>query len=425
MLHSYQSASSRLPLAKALGMLGFGAALLAAPTAHAQVRADTPKIEAEAPTNTLAGGAVVVVGNPPTKGNDNASGTGYVDFPLAAGSAAASLTMPVTALNAGLYEVLVRYESQFEAKPGNIHVNGGPTGKLYFNSTKEGTGANFRSTKTVVALTKGANTITIEGGYNYYGIDFIQVAPVAATPTPLTPAATTGRVEAEAGQLYFAQAVIKDGDAVGSYSGPNGYVSSFSEDKALSSSITLPVTVATAGLYQIAVGARNAAGEHDKQFDLAVSTGTSVGGKLTTSLGAADPNFKSYTVGKYNLAAGTTTITITSQTSYIDVDYVDITPTTGVATAAKASAEAQRALSAYPNPTNGQALNVSLELASAQEATFDLVNALGQRVSTTTRSLRAGTNQLQLPTAGVAGGLYQLVVRGGDQPLLVQRLMVN
>ncbi|WP_416139046.1 T9SS type A sorting domain-containing protein [Hymenobacter psoromatis] len=125
------------------------------------------------------------------------------------------------------------------------------------------------------------------------------------------------------------------------------------------------------------------------------------------------------------MIAGTNTITLSSQTSYLDIDYVDITATTGVATAARASADAQKALSAYPNPTNGQALNVSLELANAQETTFDLVNTLGQRVSTTTRSLRAGSNQLQLPTAGVAGGLYQLVVRSGDQPTLVQRVVVN
>lgn len=419
MVHSYQSISSRLPMTKVLGMLGFGAALLAAPAAQAQVKADTPKIEAEAPTNTLTGGAVLKNANPATAGSDSYSGTGWVDY----NADPSGIDFPFTATTAGLYEVLVRYESQYEAKPGNIHVNGGPAGKLYFNSTK--TGTNFRSTKTVVALTAGVNKITIEGGYNYYGIDYIQVAAIVGTATPLVPAATTGRVEAEAGRLYFTQAVIKDGDASTSYSGTGGYVSSFSEDKALASSITLPVTIATAGLYQIAVGARNVAGEHDKQFDLAVATGTSVGGKLTTSLGAADPNFKSYTVGKYNLAAGTTTITITSQTSYLDIDYVDITATTGVATATKASAEAQKALAAYPNPTNGQALNVSLELAASQEITFDLVNTLGQRVSTATRSLHAGSNQLQLPTTGVAGGIYQLVVRNGDQPTLVQRVVVN
>ncbi|MDJ0365328.1 CBM35 domain-containing protein [Hymenobacter sp. H14-R3] len=418
MLHSYQSVSSRFPLAKALGLLGFGAALLAAPAVHAQVIATTPKIEAEAPTNTLTGGAVVKNVNPATAGNDSYSGTGWVDY----NAAPSGIDFPYTAGAAGLYEVLVRYASQYEAKPGNIHVNGGPAGKLYYNSTR--TGTNFRSTKTVVALTAGANKITLEGGDNYYGIDYIQVAAVAAIPTALTPAATTGRVEAEAGQLYFAQAVIKDGNAATSYSGTGGYVSSFSEDKALVSTITLPVNIVTAGLYQIAVGARGIF--DDKSFDLSVARGAAAAtGKLTTGLGRLSTTFQSFVSGKYNLVAGVNTIVISSQTSYLDVDYVDITPATGVATAARASAEAQKALSAYPNPTSGQALSVSLELAKAQETTFDLVNSLGQRVSTTTRSLRAGTNQLQVPTAGVAGGIYQLVVRGGDQPALVQRVVIN
>lgn len=46
-------------------------------------------------------------------------------------------------------------------------------------------------------------------------------------------------------------------------------------------------------------------------------------------------------------------------------------------------------------------------------------------MSTTTHSLRAGTNVLELPTAGAASGLYQLVARSADQPLLVQRMLVN
>jgi hypothetical protein len=403
-----------LPFAKALGMLGFGAALLAAPAAHAQVIATTPKLEAEAPTNTISGVGAVV-----STTLSGFSGTGYVDY----NGNDSKVSFPYTATTAGLYEVVIRYESQYDFKVGNLSVNTGPVSPVYFKSTK--TGPSFLSTSKIrVQLTAGANMIIIAGGYNYYGIDYIQVAPVSATPTLLTPAATTGRVEAEAGQLFYTQALVKDGDASTSYSGTGGYVSGFSETASLGSSITLPVTVATAGLYQVAVGAR---GNFDgKSFDTSVATGTATtSGKLTTSLGMASTAFQSFVVGKYNLAAGTTTITITSQTSYLDVDYVDITATTGVATAAKASAEAQKALSAYPNPTNGQALSVSLELANAQETTFDLVNSMGQRVSSSTRSLRAGTNQLQVPTAGVAGGIYQLVVRGGDQPSLVQRVVIN
>ena len=405
MFHSYSSIPAFARLKATAAALGFCGALLAAPAAHAQ----TTQIEAE--TSTLSGGAVIATTLTPF------SGAGYVDY----NGAPSGVTFAYTAAAAGLYDIAIRYESQYDFKIGNLSVGTGPVSPVYFNSTK--TGASFRTTNKIqVRLAAGNNSITIAGGYNYYGIDYIQVSPSAATPTALVPSAA-GRVEAERGQLFATQAVVKDNEA-GTYSGTS-YVSSFSESAAAGSSITLPITVATAGLYQVAVGARPTE-SGGKSFDLAVTTGTSVGGKLTTQIGtSATTAFASFVVGKYNLVAGTTTITITSQTSYIDVDYVDVTATTGTATAVRASAEAQKALSAYPNPTSGQALNVSLDLAAAQETTFDLVNTLGQRVASTTRSLRAGANQLQLPTAGVAGGLYQLVVRSGDQPVLVQRVVVN
>lgn len=417
MLHTYSLASAPTWLKATLGTLSFCGALLAAPAAHAQVTNSTPKIEAE--NSILTGGAVIVAGSGALTGTGGASGTGFVDY----NGAPSGVNFLYTAANAGLYDIVIRYESQYDFKLGNLSAGKKDAGTaVYFNSTK--TGANFLSTKAItVRLKQGADTITIAGGYNYYGIDYIQIAPSATTQAPLTPSAA-GRVEAEAGRLFYAQSVVKDGDATSSYSGA-GYVSSFSEVTSVGSSITLPITVATAGLYQVAVGARGLF--NGKSFDTQVATATSAGSKLTTMLSdaSAPPAFTSYVVGKYNLTAGTNTITLTTQTSYLDIDYVDITATTGVATAARASADAQKALSAYPNPTNGQALNVNLELAHAQETTFELVNAMGQRVSTATHSLRAGTNQLQLPTAGVAGGIYQLVVRSNDQPLLVQRVVIN
>lgn len=407
MKQSYKFAEQRPRLAATLGLL----AALAAPAAHAQIVSSTPKLEAEnAAIATLSGGAVVattIVG---------ASGSGYVDYNGVPSGVAFKFNAPT----AGFYDLVVRYESQYDFKQGDLVVNGGTASVLYFNSTK--TGAAFRSTTPRrILLTAGDNVVSIQAGYNYYGIDYIQIAPSAATVTALTPAATTGRVEAEAGLLYGVQSLVKDGDAT-THSG-SLYVSSFSENKAFGSAITLPVTIATAGLYQIAVGARGQF--DDKQLDVAVTTGTSTGGKLTTSLGTASTDFKSVVVGKYNLTAGTNTITITSQTAFIDIDYVDITATTGVATANKASADAQRALSAYPSPTNGQALRVSLEAAAAQPATVELVNALGQRVLSTSRSLKAGPNQFQLATERLSSGIYQLVVRRGDEPLLVRRVVIS
>lgn len=155
-------------------------------------------------------------------------------------------------------------------------------------------------------------------------------------------------------------ASVRGGNYLNSYSGTS-YVTSFAEATPSPSTIMLPITIATAGLYRVAVGAREQF--NGKSFDVAVNTDS----KITTALGATPlPTFQCYVVGKSNLLTGTNTITITSATRYIDIDYVDVTATTGVATAACAGAEAQKAFAAYPNPTAGQALNVRLELAAAQ-----------------------------------------------------------
>ncbi|MFD1469603.1 CBM35 domain-containing protein [Hymenobacter caeli] len=402
----YPSSQKRNLLAPALGAFALGAALLAAPAAHAQTR-----IEAEAATNTLTGGAVVAMTLA------TASNGSYVDF----NGAPSGLTIPYTAATAGAYDLIIRYESQYDFKYGTLSINNtaatAPSIQLYFKSTK--TGSTFLSTSKIrVNLVAGANTITIAGGYNYYGIDYISLQAAPATVTPLALSAA-GRVEAELGTLYLAQAVTRDGEAAtvsGTTAATTGYVTNLAV--AVNSTITLPITVATTGLYQIAVGAR--AQFALKSFDLSVNAR----GKLTTAVPTADPGFASFVVGKYNLTAGTNTITI-SNADYVDFDYMDVTPTTGTATAARASADAQKALTVYPNPTDGQSLNVSLDLATAQNATIELVNTLGQRVLSTSRNLKAGGNQFQVATDHVAAGVYQLVVRNGDQPTLSRRVLVS
>ena len=413
MKNLYASFIPRTLFAPAWGALALSAALLLAPKAQAQVVSTTPKIEAE--NATLTGGAVVATSIQPF------SGAGYVDY----NGAPSSVTFSYTAAAAGFYDLVIRYESQFGFKLGDLLVNGGPRSEVYFNTTQQGvagqTNPTFRSTTPRrIMLNAGANTIEIARGYNYYGIDYIQIAP-SATTLSLTPAATTGRVEAEAGQLFAVQALVRDGDAT-PHSGQT-YVSNFNELAAAGSSIKLPVNIATAGTYQVVLAAR---GLFDaKQVDVAVQTANANGGPRTIALGTASPTFAPFTVANYALTAGINTITLTSQTGFIDIDYLDITLTSGAVTAARASADAQRALTVYPNPSNGQALNVSLAAAAARTASVELVNALGQRVLSTTRSLAPGDNTFAFPTTGVAPGLYQLVVRGANQPVLSHRVVVN
>ena len=410
MKNIYESVIKRSLFAPALAL---SAALLLAPAAQAQVVTSTPKIEAE--NGVLTGGAVVASTIQPF------SGSGYVDY----NGSPSSVTLSYTAAAAGYHDIVIRYESQFGFKLGDLLVNAGPRSEVYFNTTQQGvagqTNPTFRSTMPRrILLNAGVNTIEIARGYNYYGIDYIQIAPSAASLS-LTPAATTGRVEAEAGQLFATQAYVRDGDAT-AHSG-QAYVSNFNDVASVGSFIKLPVNVATAGTYQVVISARGAFDA--KQLEVAVQTANANGGPRTVGLGLTSATFAPFTVANYALTAGINTLTITSQTGFIDVDYVDITPTTAAPTATRASAEEQKALTVYPNPSNGQSLNVSLSTASARTASVELVNALGQRVLTTTRSLATGDNTFSLPTNGVSAGLYQLVVRSTSQPVLSHRVVVN
>ncbi|WP_094123223.1 glycosyl hydrolase, partial [Hymenobacter coccineus] len=94
--------------------------------------------------------------------------------------------------------------------------------------------------------------------------------------------------------------------------------------------------------------------------------------------------------------------------------------------AARSGAAATAAgLTAFPNPASGATLNARLRLATAQAVTVELVNTLGQRVATLHPRLAAGDNQFQVPLAGVAPGVYQLVVRSERQPTLSQRVLIT
>ncbi|GAB3636437.1 hypothetical protein GCM10027422_20270 [Hymenobacter arcticus] len=98
----------------------------------------------------------------------------------------------------------------------------------------------------------------------------------------------------------------------------------------------------------------------------------------------------------------------------------------GSALATKSGAAAAAAgLTVYPNPANGYTLNLGLRLATGQEVEVTLVNSLGQRVATLRPRLLAGDNQLQLPIAGVAPGIYQVLVRPANEPALSQRVQIR
>ena len=81
-------------------------------------------------------------------------------------------------------------------------------------------------------------------------------------------------------------------------------------------------------------------------------------------------------------------------------------------------------LSVYPNPASGYMLNVRLELTSSRAVAVTLVNSLGQQVAAASYALRGGANEFQVPIAGLAPGMYQLVVRTPGQPAMSRRVVL-
>jgi hypothetical protein len=71
-----------------------------------------------------------------------------------------------------------------------------------------------------------------------------------------------------------------------------------------------------------------------------------------------------------------------------------------------------RITSIRPNPASG-AVTLSVQAVTGDAAEIELVNALGAVVKTSTQMLRAGANEIELPTESLANGVYYVRVRSG------------
>ena len=400
MKKQFTPAPVRSRLAVALGALTLCGALLGGASAQAQ----TIKIEAEA--GALAGTAAF----------DNAitpySGTGYVKFDQ---TGTLTLTVPVT--TAGTYDMIVRYNSPYDFKLVDMRVNGtaaDPNQSRYLNSTL--TSGGFKSTTASrYNLTAGNNTVVFTASYGYHGIDYIQFTKSSATVTALTPSAT-GRVEAEAGIITGAQSYLKDG---GSGQSGNLFVGNFFLP---TDNVSLAVTVATAGQYELFVGAREDG--VGKAFTLGVNGAAAVSVPIpnTGNGSSATTPFVRVSAGIFALTAGTNTIVLGGSGGYFDLDYLDLVRST--ATAVKVGTNGMGSITAFPNPATTGQLNVALEVTASQQAEVALVNAVGQRVLARTQALKAGQNQFSLPTANLANGMYQLVIYVNNQPSASVRVVL-
>ena len=394
--YPFNSNPTRRWFVATLAALTLSGAMLAAPA-----QAQTVKVEAE--SGVLTGTAALANTIMPY------SGTGYVTF-----GQTGDLTLTVNVATAGLYDLTVQYEAEFGTKLLDLRVNGtaaDPNQTLYLNSTMS-SGGFLSTTPSRYALTAGANTVVFTASYGFHGIDYVQVVKAPATVTPLMPSAT-GRVEAEAGIVSGAQAYLRDGG-----SGQSGslFVGNFFVP---GDNVSLAVNVATAGQYQIAVGARQEF--NGKAYTIAVNGGAATTVNIPNSLTsrAATAPFGATAAGTYTLTAGTSTIVIGGQGGYFDIDYINLNR----ALAVKPS-NGLSSISAFPNPAADGQFSVALQATVRQEAQVVLLNALGQRVRTFAQPLQAGPNQFAVSTAGLSNGIYQLVVYINQQASATQRVAV-
>lgn len=109
------------------------------------------------------------------------SGTGYVTGFDATGD---NVSWTFSASN-GLYDLRIRFRSQYGEKGFDATLNGATTSGMFPQST---TFATFDAG--LVELTNGNNTLQIGGGWNYYEIDRVDFIATNAPPPPLPVAAT-------------------------------------------------------------------------------------------------------------------------------------------------------------------------------------------------------------------------------------------
>lgn len=189
--------------------------------------------EAEAGTPT---GAVYVASDLP-----GFTGTGYI-----AGFAAANdtLTLSLTGLTAGSYDLSIIYSSQYGDKYTTANINGGASTEVALPNVTTGTWTS--SLIGSFQLTSGVNEVKLSNDWGWYFIDSISVVSTPAAPVVVVDVSNGAKVEAENGFMSG----VTIGTSPAGFSG-SGFVQGFDTD---GDKITVTVYSAKQALYDVVVG---------------------------------------------------------------------------------------------------------------------------------------------------------------------------
>jgi mannan endo-1,4-beta-mannosidase len=258
----------------------------------------------EAETGTLAGGAVVASDLP------GFSGTGYVtDFI----NDTAALTIDVTGLAAGDYEVKVLYNAQYGDKFTTLTVNGGSSTEVALPNVTTTTWKT--ATAGVFTFTAGTNTVSFARDWGYYLIDAITVTAPPVKPVVVVDVTKGGVAQAEDGIFNGVTA----GSSVAGFSG-TGYVEGFD---AATDKLTFSLYSKTQTLYDVILGYAGVYG--GKQTTMSVN-GAGGGEIVLLDTSTAASPWANATAGQVLLNAGNNTISFSNDWGWYLLDALYVSP---------------------------------------------------------------------------------------------------
>ncbi|MBF9253567.1 T9SS type A sorting domain-containing protein [Pontibacter sp. 172403-2] len=113
----------------------------------------------------------------------------------------------------------------------------------------------------------------------------------------------------------------------------------------------------------------------------------------------------------YNFPVGTSTILVSHNSNWLNLDNLTITDA-----ALATQAAAQSGLSVYPNPVRRQdLLHIALHADKATEADIVILNLFGEQLASSRKELQKGENTLGLPVNQLLPGSYILRIKYGEQ----------
>jgi hypothetical protein len=258
------------------------------PTAPAQ----STRVQAE--NGVLSGSGVSVRTDLP-----GYEGSGFVGPFSSTGDRA---TVSFTGVTAGTYDLRIRYQAWTQQLNDVVINNGTTTWSAAFPATGSGWGIK---TLTGVPLANGTNTVALVKDSGYFNVDSIEIVPGGSGDT-----STATRKQVENGSLIG----VKIEDGLPGYEG-RGAVGPFAN---AGERATVSFTGVTAGTYDLRI--RYHAG------GLQENTVAINGLSRNEAFDATGSSWGIKTLSRVTLASGTNTVAIIKGWGWIDVDYIEIAP---------------------------------------------------------------------------------------------------